>query len=166
VLYGEKIPSVHASNERMNIDEQQMTIAIQEAVQAKQNGEWPFGAVVVRNSKVIARNRCRENAEKTVLAHAELLAVNDACKALGRNSLSDCVIYCTNEPCLMCASAIFQAKIPKVVIGVSRSDLPHLLRDRQFRIDHLAEDAGYRPKIVRGVLKESVLVLFADIKKN
>jgi hypothetical protein len=60
----------------------------------------------------------------------------------------------------------FQAKIPRVVIGASRTDLPHLLRDRQFRIEHLAEDSGLNPEIVRGVLKESVIALFADIKKR
>ena len=150
----------------MNGDEQFMELAIEEAVAAKESGEWPFGAVIVLNGKVVSRNRCREAAEKTVLAHAELHAVNDACKALGRNNLSDCVIYCSNEPCLMCAAAIFQAKIPRVVIGASRTDLPHLLRDRQFRIEHLAEDSGFNPEIVRGVLKEKVVALFADIKKS
>jgi tRNA(adenine34) deaminase len=149
----------------MNTDDQHMKLAIEEAVQAKQNGEWPFGAVVISNGKVISRNRCREAAEKTVLAHAELHAVNDACKALGRNNLSDCVIYCTNEPCLMCAAAIFQAKISRVVIGASRSDFPHLLRDRQFRIEHLAEDSGYQPEIVRGVLREKIIELFKDVNK-
>ena len=142
-----------------------MEMAIAQAIEAKSDGEWPFGAVIVRNGEVIAQNRCREGKEKTVLAHAELHSVNDACKALGTNNLSDCVIYCSNEPCLMCAAAIFQAKIPRVVIGASRSDLPHLLRDRQFRIEHLAEDSGFNPEIVRGVLKDKVVALFADIKK-
>lgn len=150
----------------MNKDAQYMGLAIEQAIEAKQNGEWPFGAVVVRDEKVISRNRCREAHEKTVLAHAELHAVNDACKALHKNNLSDCVIYCSNEPCLMCAAAIFQAKIPRVVIGASRADLPHLLRDRQFRIEHLAEDSGYQPEVIRGVLKNEVLALFADIKKK
>jgi len=146
-------------------DEQKMEIAIKQAEEAKQNGEWPFGAAIFQGDKLIAQNRCREAHEKTVLAHAELHAVNDACKALGRNNLNDCIIYCSNEPCLMCAAAIFQAKIPRVVIGASRSDLPHLLRDRQFRIEHLAEDSGYKPEIMHGVLKEKVVALFADIKK-
>lgn len=147
-------------------NEQYMEMAIEEAITAKENGEWPFGAIVVCDGKVISRNRCAENAQKTVLAHAELQAVNDACKALSTNNLKDCVIYCTNEPCLMCAAAIFQAKISKVVIGASRSDLPHLLRERKFRIEDLAEDSGYGPEIIQEVLKEKVVSLFADIKKN
>lgn len=150
----------------MNTDEQYMELAIEEARAAKQAGELPIGAVIRRKGKVIARNRCREAAEKTVLAHAELHALNDACKALGTTDLSDCVIYCSNEPCLMCAAAIFQAKIPRIVIGAARSDLPHLLRDRKFRIEHLAEDSGYGPEIIRGVLKEKVLGLFAGIRKR
>ncbi len=149
----------------MGSDEQYMELAIAQAQDAKKDGEWPFGAVVVCGEKVVSQNRCREAAEKTVLAHAELHAVNDACGALGRTDLSDCVMYCTNEPCLMCAAAIFQAKIPRVVIGAVRTDLPHLLRDRQVRIEHLAEDSGYRPEIVRGVMKEQILALFVDIKK-
>lgn len=147
----------------MNVDEENMKFAIEEAVKAKQSGEWPFGAVVVSGGKVISRNHCREAFEKTVLAHAELHAVNDACKALGTTDLSNCVMYCTNEPCLMCAAAIFQAKIPRVVIGASRTDLPRVLRSRKFRIEHLAEDSGYQPEILRGILKDQVLAFFAGM---
>jgi tRNA(Arg) A34 adenosine deaminase TadA len=150
----------------MSTDIEYMELAIEQAHQAKQAGELPIGAVITRKGKVVARNRCREAAEKTVLAHAELHALNDACKALGRTDLSDCVIYCSNEPCLMCSAAIFQAKIPRVVIGAARSDLPHLLRERKFRIEHLAEDSGYNLEIVRGVLKEKVLGLFAGVRKR
>lgn len=147
-------------------DEQKMEVAIAQALEAKKSGEWPFGAAIFQGDTLVAQNRCREAHEKTVLAHAELHAVNDACKKLDRNNLSDCVIYCTNEPCLMCAAAIFQAKIPRVVIGASRSDLPNLLRERQFLIEHLAEDSGYGPEIVHGVLKDRILALFADVKKK
>jgi tRNA(Arg) A34 adenosine deaminase TadA len=150
----------------VNVDEQYMALAIDEAARAKHDGEWPIGAVVISHGQVIARNRCREATEKTVLAHAELHAINDACKALGRNNLSDCVIYCTIEPCLMCSAAIFQAKIPRVVIGAARNDLSHLFRARRLRIEDLAKDSGYRPEIVRGVLKEAVIGLFKDISKD
>src|SRR5262245_48793291 len=143
-----------------------MELAIEEARDAKQVGELPIGAVITFKGSVVARDRCREATEKTVLAHAELQALNDACKILGSTDLSECVIYCSNEPCLMCAAAIFQARIARIVIGAARSDLPHLLRDRKFRIEHLAEDSGYNIEIVRGVLKEKVLGLFADIRKR
>ena len=131
----------------------------------RNEGELPFGAVVLCNGEVISQNRCREATEKTVLAHAELHALNDACKALDRTNLSDCIIYSTNEPCLMCAAAIFQARIPRIVIGAARRDLPHLLRPRKFRIEHLVEDAGYHPEIVRDILRKEVLELFDGIQK-
>jgi tRNA(Arg) A34 adenosine deaminase TadA len=149
----------------MKTDEHYMEMAIAEARQARNQGELPFGAVVTCNGEVISQNRCREATEKTVLAHAELHALNDACKALGRTNLGDCVIYSTNEPCLMCAAAIFQARIPRIVIGAARRDLPHLLRPRKFRIEHLVEDAGYHPVIVRNVLRKEVLELFDGIQK-
>ncbi len=147
-------------------DEQYMQLALEQAKEAKENGEWPFGAVIVCEGKVVASNCCREGAKKTVVAHAELQSVDDACHALGRNKLSDCVIYCTNEPCIMCAAAIFQAKIPRVVIGASRGDLSHLLRERALGIEDLAKDSGFEIDITRDVLKQEVLELFADIRKN
>ena len=147
-------------------DKKYMHLALEQGKEAKLSGEWPFGAVIVSGDKVIAQNRCTENASKNVLAHAELQAVNDACKTLGRNKLNDCVIYCTNEPCLMCASAIIQAKIPKVVIGASRTDMPNLLRERKLKIEDLASDAGYDLEIVKGILKDEVLQSFADIQKK
>lgn len=139
--------------------------AIEEAKLAKAAGEWPFGAVIVCDGKIIARAACTETGTKNVLGHAELQAINSACIALARSDLSNCEIYGTNEPCLMCASAIFQAKIPKVIFSLTRADLPHLLRERRFRIDDLAEDVGYKVQITKGILKQEVLKLFADIKK-
>jgi tRNA(Arg) A34 adenosine deaminase TadA len=139
--------------------------AIEEAKRAKSAGEWPFGSVIVREGKIIARAACTETGTKNILGHAELQAINGACIALARSNLSDCAIYGTNEPCLMCASAIFQAKIPKVVFSLARTDLSHLLRERKLRIDDLAADAGYVVEIRKGLLKDEVLELFADIQK-
>lgn len=146
-------------------DEDYVREAIKEAGAAKAAGEWPFGAVIVHDGKIIARAACTENGTKNILGHAELQAINAACIALGRNNLSDCAIYGTNEPCLMCASAIFQAKIPKVTYGLARTDLPHLLRERKLRIDDLVADVGYEVHITKGTLKDEVLELFADIKR-
>jgi len=138
-----------------------MRQALQQARHAKRNGELPFGAVIVQSGKVIARGQCREAKRKTVLAHAEIEAVDKACRKLQRNRLSDCIIYCTNEPCPMCAAAIFQAKIPVVVLGASRQDLS-FLRPRTIDIQALADDSGYDISIVRNVLKQGVIELFED----
>jgi tRNA(Arg) A34 adenosine deaminase TadA len=102
----------------------------------------------------------------TVLAHAELSAIDAACKGLQTTDLSDCIIYCTNEPCLMCAAAIMQAKIKTIIIGAERDDLTHILRQRKYRLADLAADSGYDPLIVHGVLREKVLKLFEDVKKS
>jgi tRNA(adenine34) deaminase len=153
-------------NDTMNNDETFMRLAIEEAVRAKMAGELPIGAVVVGPGGVVARNRCSEARDQTVLAHAELHAVNDACKALGRNVLGDCTIYCTNEPCLMCAAAIFQAKISRVVYGVARADLPRVFRARHLGIRDAAGDSGYAPAIVSGVLGEEIMRLFEGIVRR
>jgi tRNA(Arg) A34 adenosine deaminase TadA len=136
-----------------------MQQAFKQAKLAKADGELPFGAIVVQNGVVISKGRCREARRKTVLAHAEAEAVDKACRKLGTTKLVDCTIYCTNEPCPMCAAAIFQAKIPHVVIGASRGDLS-FLRPRAIDIQVLAEDSGYEIAIVRDVMKQDVVALF------
>jgi tRNA(Arg) A34 adenosine deaminase TadA len=138
-----------------------MQQAFTQAKRAKKDNELPFGAVVVQNGNVIASGRCREAKRKTVLAHAEAEAIDKACRRLGTNKLKDCVIYCTNEPCPMCAAAIFQAKIPYVVIGASRSDLS-FLRPRTIDIQALADDSGYAITIVRDIMKQKVIELFGN----
>lgn len=143
-----------------------MRLAIGEARKAEVAGEWPFGTIVVCADRVVAATHVSERADQNVLSHSELKAVGDACRALGRNRLDDCTIYCTAEPCLMCASAIFQAKIPRVVFGASRSDLAHLLRQRRLSIDDLAHDLGYPVEIVRGVGRDEVRALFQDERQS
>jgi tRNA(Arg) A34 adenosine deaminase TadA len=137
-----------------------MAEALKQSKLAAKDGELPFGAVVVKDGIIISRGRCREAKRKTVLAHAEAEAVDKACRKLGTNKLKDCVIYCTNEPCPMCAAAIFQAKIPHVVLGASRGDLT-FLRPREIDIQVLADDSGYEIKIVRDIMKQEVVNLFA-----
>jgi len=138
-----------------------MQQALHQAKLAARDGELPFGAVVVKDNQVISVGRCREAKRKTVLAHAEAEAIDKACRTLGTNKLTDCIIYCTNEPCPMCAAAIFQAKVPLVVIGASRADLS-FLRPRAIDIQALAEDSGYAITIVRDILKPHVIELFSQ----
>lgn len=146
--------------------EKYMELAIREASVAKTRGNWPFGAVVVYKDKIVGKGGCHDKTTGDVTDHAELIALRNACKSLYTNNLRGCTIYCSNEPCLMCAAGIFQANIDKVVIGASRKDLPHLLRPRKFGIENVAEDSGYKIEIVKGLLKDKVLKLFTDIKKH
>lgn len=150
----------------MDTQESFMMLALEQAKLAKAAGDLPFGAIVVQGDRVVGVGKAENNTIGDVTAHAELLAVRNACKTLAKNNLNDCVIYCSNEPCIMCAAGIFQANIPKVVIGVSRDDLPNFLRERKVKIDHIAEDSSYKIEIVRGILKDQILPLFSDLNKN
>ena len=98
-------------------DEKYMKEAIKQAKKAYAIGEVPIGCVIVYEGKVIARGYNRRNVDKTTLAHAEIMAIKKASKVLGDWRLEDCTLYVTLEPCQMCAGAIVQARIPKVVIG-------------------------------------------------
>ena len=147
------------------IDESFMALAVAEARAALTQKELPFGAVIVKDGQVIAAAHCQESTLKSVLAHAETLAIDAACKKLG-GTLTDCALYATNEPCAMCAAALFQAKIPRIIIGASRSDLDWLMRARKITINELAADSGYPIDIKRGLLKELVLELFEPLRKH
>lgn len=96
-----------------------MRLALEEARKAYELDETPIGAVIVHNGEVIAKCCNRRNTDKNSLAHAEILAIDEACKHIGDWRLEECTIYITLEPCPMCAGAIVQARIPKVVYGAS-----------------------------------------------
>lgn len=102
---------------KLSEDERYMRQAITLAKKAAANGDVPIGCVIVHEGKVIARGYNRRNVDKTTLAHAEIMAIKKASKVLGDWRLEDCTMYVTLEPCQMCAGAIVQARIPKVVIG-------------------------------------------------
>jgi tRNA(adenine34) deaminase len=94
-----------------------MALAIEEARAAAGHDDVPIGAVVVRGGEVIARGRNRREADADPTAHAEVLALREAGKKVGSWRLSDCVLYVTLEPCVMCAGAIVLARVPLVVFG-------------------------------------------------
>ena len=101
----------------MTNDEKYMRQAIKQAKKAAAVGDVPIGCVIVYENRIIARGYNKRNAKKTALAHAELLAIEKASKKLGDWRLEDCTMYITLETCQMCAGAIVQARIPKVVVG-------------------------------------------------
>lgn len=101
----------------MNQQEKYMREAIRQAKKAEKIDEVPIGCVIVYEDKIIARGYNRRNIDKNTLAHAELSAIKKASKKLGDWRLEGCTMYVTLEPCQMCAGAIVQARIGKVVIG-------------------------------------------------
>lgn len=94
-----------------------MKAAIKQAKKALALGEVPIGCVIVYEGKIIGRGYNRRNTDKNTLAHAEITAINKASKKMGDWRLEDCTLYVTLEPCQMCAGAIVQARISKVVMG-------------------------------------------------
>ena len=103
--------------EQQNKDEQYMRRALQEAQQAYDEGEIPIGAVVVCQDRIIARAHNLTETLHDVTAHAELQAITAAANELGGKYLTDCTIYVTVEPCVMCAGALGWAQVPRVVYG-------------------------------------------------
>ena len=96
-----------------------MQQALELARQAAHEGEVPVGCVIVRDGQIVGRGRNRRETGKNALAHAEIEAINDACRRLGGWRLWDCTLYVTLEPCPMCAGAIINARIPRVVYGAA-----------------------------------------------
>ncbi len=101
----------------MNTDEKYMRAALKQAEKAAQCGEVPIGCVIVCGGKIVGRGYNRRNTKHTTLAHAELIAIDKASRKLGDWRLEGCTMYVTLEPCQMCAGAIVQSRIDRVVIG-------------------------------------------------
>lgn len=146
-----------------NIDETYMKQAILLAKKASDLGDTPIGALIVHEGKVIARGYNQRNKRGSTLAHAELLAIQKASRKLGDWRLEDCTLYVTLEPCPMCAGAIVQARIPRVVFGTRNpkagcaGSVLNLLREPGF--NHQAE-------VVEGVLQEECSTLLKDFFAN
>jgi len=98
-------------------DERYMREALKQAKKAYALGEVPIGCVIVHDGKIIGRGYNRRNTDKSTLSHAEIIAIKKASKAVGDWRLEECTLYVTLEPCQMCAGAIVQARIPKVVMA-------------------------------------------------
>lgn len=134
-----------------DLDEKYMRQAIRQAKKAWENEDVPIGCVIVHEGKIIARGYNRRNVDKTTLAHAEILAIKKASKKIGDWRLEDCTMYVTLEPCQMCAGAIVQARIPRVVIGCMNpkagcaGSIINLLDMKQF---------NHQVEVRRGVLGE------------
>ena len=140
-----------------------MKEAIRQARKAEAIGDVPIGCVIVSDGKIIARGYNKRNKNKTVLAHAELLAMSKACKKAGDWRLEECTMYITLEPCQMCAGAIVQARIPRVVIGSMNpkagcgGSILNLLQMEEF---------NHQVDVTRGVLEEECSRMLSDFVRN
>jgi tRNA(adenine34) deaminase len=128
-----------------------MRQAIAQAKRASRIGEVPIGCVIVHDGTIIGRGYNRRNTDNSTLSHAEITAIKKASKALGDWRLEDCTLYVTLEPCQMCAGAIVQARIPRVVMGTMNpkagcaGSIINLLEMKQF---------NHQVQVTRGVCEE------------
>ena len=139
-----------------------MNMALELAKEAAAEGEVPVGCVIVCNGEVVGRGRNRREKEKSALAHAEIEAINEACRNLGGWRLWQCTLYVTLEPCAMCAGAILNARIPLVVYGASdkkfgavRSVCP--LFDQAF---------NHHPQVEAGIMEEECAAMMTEFFQN
>ena len=105
------------STEQEMLDKKYMREAIRQAKKAYKLDETPIGCVIVHEGKIIGRGYNRRNTDKSPLAHAEITAIKKASKKLGDWRLEECTLYVTLEPCQMCAGAIIQSRLTRVVVG-------------------------------------------------
>ncbi|MCI5493457.1 MAG: tRNA adenosine(34) deaminase TadA [Lachnospiraceae bacterium] len=140
-----------------------MRAAIREAKKAEKLEEVPIGCVIVQDHKIIARGYNRRNTDKNTLAHAELSAIKKASKKTGDWRLEDCTMYVTLEPCQMCAGAIVQCRLKKVVIAAMNpkagcaGSVLNLLQIPSF---------NHQVEIERGVLEEECSQMLSDFFRN
>ena len=139
-------------------DEEIMKKAIELAKISGDEGEVPVGAVVTKNGKIVATGRNRREIGKNALYHAELEAIDNACKALGGWRLWQCELYVTLEPCPMCAGAIINSRIKRVVFGASDSKAGSF----GSVVDFNNLPYNHKPEIISGVLKDECSALLSD----
>lgn len=142
----------------MNVHEKYMKEAIKRAKVAANDGETPVGAVIVRDGKVIASGRNKREKGKNALCHAEIIAINKACKKLGGWRLIGCDMYVTLEPCPMCAGAIINSRIENVYFGASDSKAGCFGSVQDFS----KLSFNHKPNITGGVLKDECAKLLSD----
>ena len=139
-----------------------MNEAIEEAKKAALIEEVPVGAVIVKDGEIIARAHNLRETEKNALCHAEVIAINEACKKLGGWRLFDCDLYVTLEPCPMCAGAIVNSRIKRVVYGAKDSKagaMGSVLDLNSYPLNHKSE-------IVSGVLADECAGLLSEFFKR
>ena len=144
------------------MDELFMKEALRLAEEAFAEGEVPVGCVIVRGDEIVGRGRNRREKEKSALAHAEIEAISEACACLGGWRLWECTLYVTLEPCPMCAGAIINARIPRVVYGASDKKC-----GATGSVCNLfSMEFNHHPEVTAGVREEEAAALMTEFFQN
>ena len=139
-----------------------MNRAIELAQQSALEGEVPVGAVVVKDNQIVGEGRNRRELGKNALYHAELEAIDSACKNLGGWRLWQCDIYVTLEPCPMCSGAIINSRIKRVIFGAfdkKAGSFGSIINFNDIAYNH-------KPEIISGVMEQECAALLTDFFKN
>ena len=142
-----------------------MSIALEEARLAALENEVPVGCVIVKDNEIIARTHNTRQKNKSAINHAEIMAIDIACKKLNSWQLDGCTLYVTLEPCVMCAGAILQARIKKVVYAAKEpkfgacGSILNIFDNFEYKFNHEVE-------VIEGVLEEEAKQLLKDFFKN
>ena len=139
-------------------DREYMEMALELAREAMAEGEVPVGCVIVCDGKVVGRGRNRRERSKTALGHGEIEAISDACKNLGGWRLWQCTLYVTLEPCPMCAGAIINARIPRVVFGASDEKCGAC----GSVCDLFSMNFNHHPTVEKGLMEEESVALLTE----
>lgn len=148
-------------------EERFMREAIKQAKKAAALEEVPIGCVIVKENKIIARGYNRRNTQGCTLAHAELIAIRKASRKLRDWRLEDCTLYVTLEPCPMCAGAILQARIPRVVIGTMNpkagcaGSILNILQNQRF--NHQVEQTE---GVLQAECQQMLQEFFRELRRN
>ena len=142
-------------------DEKYMSLAIEEAKKAEIEDEVPVGAIIVRNGEIVASAYNTREYGKNALYHAEIKAIDAACKKLGGWRLVGCTMYVTLEPCPMCAGAIINSRIERVVFGA-----PDYKAGAFGTMLNLTDYPLYKPQIVGGILADECAKMLTDFFKG
>ncbi len=139
-----------------------MKEALALAKEAAFDGEVPVGCVIVHNGEIIGKGRNRREADRNALAHAEIEAINAACKALGGWRLPECTMYVTLEPCPMCAGAIINSRIENAVIALPDAKsgaLGSVINFNTYPLNH-------KVKLTFGVMEQEAKTIMQDFFTN
>ena len=140
------------------------TEALLLAKKAGERGEIPVGAVIVRNGEIIATGMNRRETDKTALGHAEIEAIDSACRKLGRWRLDDCELYVTLEPCPMCAGAIINARLKKVIFGAFDKKMGSCSQESVIDLFNLPYN--HRPEVWAGIMENECSKVLTEFFEN